>query len=478
MKAKSKLTIFARGVGAITVANILTKAATFFLLPLYTAHISPSQMGIYETIIGFIGFVLPLLVMALDSGFSAFYFDVDTEEHKQRVLSTTTGTLFISSFFLLALIPITPTLSYFIFGTKEYALAIVFALTGAAISMWHLPFALSLRMNNRLTLYAVISFTGSLISMGSNVYLILVRHMGINALLISGLFMNVLLFALYYSFSGVSFKKNSFDISLLKRMLAYSLPLLPLLIVNWIMAASDRFILLKYSGSAETGIYGIADKFPTVLSLLTNGISISYSAFAFSSVKDENAKSQFISIQALTHIVLVAITVIVASVSKEIVGFMIDPAYMSASKLLGPLLLGQVCHISSVIIAYAFAFVRKSYLNLIPVVIGTIINLGLNLIFIPRYGSYAAALTTLTGYFCILLLTYYLAKRHFECKYLIGRTVLTVILAFVGIVVMEGKPVAFRLLSGLVVLCLITVAYYKPVVEIFKKVGNNEAAVS
>lgn len=478
MKSNTKLSSFIRGVGAITIANILTKATTFFLLPLYTAHIKPEQMGIYETIVGLVGFVFPLLVMALDSSFSAFYFDIDTEEHKTAVLSTISGTLFLSSLLLVALIPIAPFLSELVFGTKENALPIVIALSGGIFNMWYLPFALTLRMNNKLTLYAVISLAGSLISIGTNVFLIHFRNVGFQALLISGTLMNFVLLGLYYSFSGYTFRRKSFDKALLKRMLSYSLPLLPLLLINWILSASDRFILLNYSGSSETGIYGIADKFPAVLSLFTNGITISYSAFAFSSVKDENAKTQFISIQAITHAVLVVITIFVSSISKEIVGIMADDAYHAAGQLLGPLLLGQVCHISSVLISYAFAFVKKSYLNVIPAAIGASINVCLNFLFIPRYGAYAAALTTMVGYSCVLFVTYLLAKKYFNCKYLIVRTALTLIITTLAILLIDGKPLVIRLSIAASVFIVVLAVYFKPIQGLLEKTRINETSTS
>lgn len=476
-KSESKLLLFVRGVGAITLANVLTKAATFFLLPLYTAHIRPDQMGIYETIIGLVGFVFPLMVLSLDSSFSAFYFDKETDEYRSSVLSTTAGALFLSSTFLLVLIPFAPLISQTVFGTKVYTLPIMIALSGAALNMWHLPFALSLRMNNRLTVYAVVSFVGSLVSIGTNVYLILFLRMGINALIISGTLMHLVLFVLYYYLSGASFRRKYFDFSLLKRMLAYSLPLLPLVLINWILAASDRLILLKYAGSSETGIYGIADKFPAVLSLLTNGIMISYAAFAFSSVKEKNSKSQFVTIQAFTHLALVSLSVVVASVAREIVGFMTDSAYLAAYRLLGPLLLGQVCYMSSVLISYAFAFVKKSYLNLIPAAIGASVNLVLNFIFIPLFGSYAAAITTMVGYFCILLVTYLLARGQFDCNYLIGRTIITLGLATVAIFFMAEQPLLLRLLCAVVVLFLICAVYFKPITDMIKKAKTNETAI-
>ena len=55
--------------------------------------------------------------------------------------------------------------------------------------------------------------------------------------------------------------------------------------------------------------------------------------------------------------------------------------------------------------------IRKERINTLFILIGTIINLILNIIFIPIYSIYAAAITTIFGYFIVLLLqTIYLIK--------------------------------------------------------------------
>ena len=75
--AESKQRTFVKGSLIITISNLLIKGVTFFLLPLYTRYLTPKMLGVSDSVTTFTGFVFPILVLGLDSAFSAFYFDVD-----------------------------------------------------------------------------------------------------------------------------------------------------------------------------------------------------------------------------------------------------------------------------------------------------------------------------------------------------------------------------------------------------------------
>jgi O-antigen/teichoic acid export membrane protein len=61
----------------------------------------------------------------------------------------------------------------------------------------------------------------------------------------------------------------------------------------------------------------------------------------------------------------------------------------------------------------AFMFKKRNQLGLIAVAAGAAINIGLNLLLIPRYGYVAAGFTTLIGYVALNVLSYLLSRRIF-----------------------------------------------------------------
>ena len=61
---------------------------------------------------------------------------------------------------------------------------------------------------------------------------------------------------------------NFMDIPLLREMLRYSLPLIPASVAWWIMTSIDRYMLLYMCGAEANGLYSVAHKFPTVISVV------------------------------------------------------------------------------------------------------------------------------------------------------------------------------------------------------------------
>ncbi len=104
---------------------------------------------------------------------------------------------------------------------------------------------------------------------------------------------------------------------------------------------------------------------------------------------------------------------------------MTEKSYHSSYKLIGPLLFGKLFYTLSSILGYGFAYAKKSKYFLYPSFIGMVLNVILNIILIPLYGGYAAAITTLIGYGVMMLVTYYLAQKVYPCPYEMKKIIIT-----------------------------------------------------
>ena len=69
---KSALKALLQGALILAISNVVLKAINFFLLPLYTAYLTPEQLGINDAIANFTSLVYTLLVLSFDAAFSAF----------------------------------------------------------------------------------------------------------------------------------------------------------------------------------------------------------------------------------------------------------------------------------------------------------------------------------------------------------------------------------------------------------------------
>ena len=81
--------------------------------------------------------------------------------------------------------------------------------------------------------------------------------------------------AALYAFLGAKLYRyliswNKIQISKVKEMIAYALPMIPNSISWWVSNSSDKYILVFFWGAAINGIYSVAYKIPSILSIFLN----------------------------------------------------------------------------------------------------------------------------------------------------------------------------------------------------------------
>ncbi len=471
----SKLKQFAQGTLILTISNLLIKATNFFLLPLYTEYLTPDQLGISDSITSLMSLLFPILVFSFDAGFSAFYYEEDSEEYRQKVFNTVFFFLVVSSFITLLPIVFAKQISVLLFGEADFYMAIAVAMFSVALNMWFLPFSLRVRMQNRMTTFSVISFVASFSMIVLNILFVTVFKMGYFSLILSNCLVHLLQLVLFSSFAQMKVSLQSFDKELFKKILKYSLPMVPMVVSGWLLSVSDRYVMLYFCGSEEVGLYGVAARFQSVMTVVTNAIYTAYASFAFSSQKDEDANKNYSFVLDAVFVTLSFIAVTVSAFSKELVGIMATEAYGTSFVLVAPLLFGQVCYAANTILGYGFAFSKKSIYYLIPSFSGAIINVVLNILFVPTYGAYAAAITTFFGYFVMVVLTYVLAKRVYECDFNFFKLAVFTMAMFVALIVTADMGIIVRIVVFATILCALIFGYIDRIKFIYGKVANIKA---
>lgn len=451
-----KLIAFLKGSAILTTANMVLKAINFFLLPLYTKYLTPEALGVSDTITNVSAVIFPLLVMGLDSAFSAFYFEDRSAEHQKKVFNTIWFTLLLASAVPFLLIIGANFWSLMLFGKEGYAGLIAISLVGISMNLWYLPFALLVRMENRMAIFAVINITASLSMIGLNIFFVAGLKMGAAALILSSAIIQGLQLILYLILSHAKVNIQFYDNQLIKKMIKFALPLIPIAIVGWLLNLSDRYILLWYHGEVEVGIYGIAARFSSALAVFSNAVYMAYTTFAFDKQEDSNAQHQYSRILNAFFLILGFVCFTVSVFSKEIIILMTSKAYWDAYLMLPCILFGQLAYGVNTIVGYGISFAHKTEYTLLATTCGAGLNIVLNFIFIPDYGMVAAAATTFTSYVLMVILSYIFSQRVYPCKYRIARILLSGVILFaisqITINAMIGLKIAIWIAAGIILL--------------------------
>ena len=472
MSYSANIKEFAKGSSILVASNIALKAIQFFLLPLYTEYLSPAELGISDTITSFTSFLFPLLVMAFDSAFSAYFYEEDGKEYTNRVFNTVFFFLLIQGFIPIIMAFGSGIISQVLFGTSDYSVGIILALLSVSTNLWYLSFALLTRMENRMRTFALINVFSSTTMILLNILFVSILKWGYMALLASSCIVNGLQIVLYLMTCKVTINRNYINKPLLKKMFKYAVPLIPMTVSTWILNMSDRYMLLYFSGEAEVGIYGIGSRFITVLSVVISGISTAYTSFAFKSHRDEDAKEMFSDVVNILFVFLAGICTTVALFGKEIIYIMTSSEYHSSYLLLPSMMFSQLAYALYTFTGYGIAFQKKPQYYFYSVTSGALLNVILNVFLLPKMGAVGAALTTLIGTVLMLGISYYYSNKLYPCNY--GIIKIAFVFLSLYIITIIFRDTAFLIKIGIwCIVAATTLALYfrkiKMVIKAFKQ---------
>ena len=450
-QGKSKVASFIQGSSILVLSNVCLKAINFFLLPLYTHNLTPEMIGISDSVTTLTGVVFPLLTLGLDSAFSAFYFDKEDQDRSRKVFHTLTWAFLVIGIIPLLLMVFSRPISGMLFHTDGYGYIVSLALASVTFNLWYLPYSLELRLENRMLLFGLSNVIASLSMILLNILFVSVLKLGEVSLVLSTAIVHAESILVLFLMVKVTPKKTFFDGKLLKKMVRFSVPLIPMTVMMWVLNLSDRYVLLHYHGSDAVGLYGIGLRFTNLLNVVISAVSMAYTTFAFSSKDDRNAKRMYYYIFNIESVLLLAVAFTVGLFGKEIIQIMTAEAYATSFEPLRDLMFAQSVYAMTTIVGYGIYFEKKSVYSFMAVTAGAVLNLGLNFLLIPEYGIRAAALTTLLGYLLNYFVTLYFSKKVYPCNY--GEIRVGIVLAVMYFLCMLGEKLAVPYKIGLWVAC-------------------------
>ena len=207
-----------------------------------------------------------------------------------------------------------------------------------------------------------------------------------------------------------TFKKEHFIFCL-----TLGLPLILHNLSHIVLTSSDRMMIERFIGLEETGIYGFTYTIGTILSTAAGAFGSAWVPWYFQKLKSENHNE--IKIYSKNYIdFFTLVTMGFIFISPEIVRFMGSSDYWIGKYFLPWIIFGcYFIFLYSFPVNYEF-YVKKTNYIALGTSLSAIINLVLNFIFIPKYGSFGAALTTLTSYFFLFIFHEIITRKKLNYK--------------------------------------------------------------
>ncbi len=273
----------------------------------------------------------------------------------------------------------------------------------------------------------------------------------------------------YLAVAGrIRIKSFHINIVLLKDMLHFSLPTIPNSIAWWVSTSADKYIIIYYLGISVSGIYSVAYKIPSILTLLSNIFTSAWTISAIQNVDDkDNGKFQSTVYKYFNigNVLACSLFILLAQLLGKIL-FAKD--FYVAWKCVPLLLVAYVFSGLAGFFASSFRAAKYTKGLLSSTLAGAVANIVLNFIVIKNFGMMGAAFTTMIGF----AITFYIRSRtvkkvidiHFDLKKDTFVYILLIIQTFV--ICLE---VPFSYLIGIAIFAVIVAIYWKECMALIRK---------
>lgn len=392
----------------IGIGKLSTHILTFLLLPLYTKKLTPAEYGTYDFLVTLSIFVVPIITLLLEESMFRFLIDAKDKKEKSDVISQTFIYCMISIlFFSIICIAITNIINY------EYGLLFMsYAISSILIGLSN---ALA-RGLGRIKIYSLSNFAVNAIIIGLNLFFILVMDLGVAGMLMSSVIANcvisvIILIKLKF-FIYVDFTKLQTD--LLKKMLKYSIPLVPNSVSWSIINLSDRLMITSFLGTTQNGIYSIANKFPSIMNSLYGFFYVAWKESASKIVKEDDKEKYYNSIYDNLKKFLFSVLLCLIAILPIAFDFLVDISYKEAYLYIPVLIIAIYYSNISGFYGGIFAAYKDTKIMGTTTIISAFINIIINLILIPYIGVFAAVLSTIISNYIVYLYRKIKVKKYVE----------------------------------------------------------------
>lgn len=417
---RNKYKYLFKNIGLLTISRFGPNVLSFFLVPLYTSILSTAEYGKYDLVNTTVSLLIP--VLTINISVAVFRFSIDGKNQWKDVFSVGLRYLGIGTSIVIALLIINRFFG-FVEIFSDYGLYMVLMFVSSAFYETISNFSRGLE---KIIEFAIAGIISTVTLIVFNILFLVIVKIGLEGYFLAHILAN-LIPSLYLAFV-IRFRKYIClhpDRSTENEMKQYSIPMIANAVGWWINNASDRYVVTMISGIAANGVYSVAYKIPTILSIFQN---IFNQAWVLSAVKDFDKNDDsgfFTTIYNTYNFACVAVCSLLIMFCQVIARILFAKDFYDAWEYVPFLLMSVVFGAMSGYFGCIFSAVKKPKIFGQSTMIGAVINLILNFILVYIIGPLGAAIATAFSYFVVWAIRYYHAQKYINMNINLKRDCIT-----------------------------------------------------
>ena len=381
-----------------TLSNFLLQGIAFITTPIFTRLMTKSDFGSFSNYTAWLSIVAIVCTLEFKSSVSRAYYDF-TEDFDGYLSSITfLGTLITAGFYALVLI----FRGFFesLLGMDFLYINIMFlnVLFAPALEILQAKHRIQLKYKAFVAVSIATTLSSTLLSV-----LLVTRLENRLAGRIVGQALPLIIAYVIAFILVISRGRTLYNKDYWKYALVFSAPIVPHLLSNTLLGSSDKVMITAMAGSEANAIYSLAYSCGMIISVLFTSMNQAWVPWLFEKLHEEDHGT----INKVSKLYLAVFMIMLEGavlLAPELMLIMGGRSYEEATAVVAPIMLGYGFKFAYTFYVNIEQYEKKTYFISVGTIVAAVINIVLNLIFIPRYGYAAAAYTTLAGYIILMLL--------------------------------------------------------------------------
>ena len=451
----------------LSIGQFIQGSISILLLPLYTRVLTKAEIGTIDMLIVFQSIMTLLILVGMRQGFTRAYLlkdedgADDNQEHKNSILSTVLiFLLFWGCFVLFFVFNVSSFISTLLFQSDQYSYLIFFAVvTALGTSLCQIYEAFFLN-NGKVKTFVLITTVQLLLNFLLIIVMVVKFEKGVYGIVFSNSLTSLifgLLLALFF-FMKFGF---SFNFKYLKKMLRFGIPIMVGILILVLFDIIDRFFVHYYLGLSELGTYSIARKISKIQSMAFVGPFLGvWTPTMYKIISKKNHKKILSDLLPIVTYIFCLITIAISSQSNELIIVFATEEYLEASNIIFWLCISQTLFVINTILSSGMHIVGKSEYGIL--VNGIVIILGIifNILLIPLFGMFGAAVGTFLTFIFQSLVFYIVFQRLYYIPFKINLSFCIFILSFLAYFFIQQLQFIFSNFIILLIFKIIVIIIY------------------
>ena len=392
-----------------TLASLGSKVLVFLMVPFYTYILTKEEYGVAGVVQTTASLLFPLVTAKISDAVLRFCFKKDINN---RQVLTIGLEISILGFLLASLL--TAILSRFTLFDEVGSLIIFVPFLVFASSLSQLGSFFSRGIGN-VRGSAISGVINTLVVVSLNLLFLLRFKLGVTGYLSSYVIADVVSFIyLFFSSKIYSYVTITIDKELRKKMLVYSLPLVPTSLSWWLLSSFNNYYILSVLGASVVGLYTAALRVPSILTVLSDIFSQAWLLSALKDYGSEENRKFIKSVHKRFFAMLCFLTGGITLLSYPISRLLLLGEFISGWRIIPFLFVSVFWGALVGFYGSIFSAENKTKIQLYSTLLGALVSVLIVVCFLKPYGLTIVAIATVVGYYVVWLVRKEVLKKYID----------------------------------------------------------------